>query len=177
MSDGRRRMVRRDLAYHPRWLITTHMTDADLHELRQFICAHRQATLAVSANDEPRTAMVSYAEAADLSGALIHLSNLSPHKRLLLANPRCSLLIAQPDDGRAEVMSLPRVTLQGAAARIDKRTAEYDEARARFLAKLPSSEIMFGLPDFDLIRITFVSGRYIAGFGRAFPFGAADLSA
>jgi putative heme iron utilization protein len=94
---------------------------------------------------------------------------------MLLANPKCSLLIAEPDDGRAEVMSLARVTLQGNAAKIEKNSVDYDEAKALFLAALPTSELMFGLPDFDLIRITIANGRYIAGFGRAFPFTAEDL--
>jgi putative heme iron utilization protein len=151
------------------------MTEDELVALRNFIRRHRQAVLAVSANDEPFTAMTAFVAEPVLRSALIHLSNLSPHKRMLLSNPKCSLLIAEPDDGRAEVMSLARVTLQGTAAKIDKDTTEYAEAKAVYLAALPASELMFGLPDFDLIRITFTSGRYIAGFGRAFPFTATDL--
>ena len=145
------------------------MTDT---ELRSFIHTHRQATLAVSADNEPHTAMVSYAQQG---GLLIHLSNLSLHKRLLLANPTCSLLIAEPDDGRAEVMSLARVTLNGNAIKLDKNTVDYQAAKAAFLAKLPTSEVMFGLADFDLFRITPSSGRFIAGFGRAFGLSSDDL--
>ncbi len=146
-----------------------------LTEVRDFILARRQAVLAVSANDEPFTAMTSYVVEPGLAGFLIHLSDLSPHKRMLLANPKCSLLIAEADDGRAEVMSLARVTLQGLAAKIAKDTDDYAQARARFLARLPSSEIMFGLPDFDLFRITPVGGRFIGGFGRAFAFTSDQL--
>jgi putative heme iron utilization protein len=147
----------------------------DLTALREFIRRHRQAVLAVSANDEPITAMTVYVAEPALRSALIHLSNLSQHKRMLLANPRCSLLIAEPDDGRAEAMTLARVTLQGNAARIEKDSADYAQAKAVYLAASPASELMFGLPDFDLIRISITSGRYIAGFGRAFPFTAEDL--
>lgn len=151
------------------------MDESTRNALREMLKQHRQAVLAVSANDEPFTAMTSYVVEPALRSVLIHLSNLSPHKRMLLANPKCSLLIAEQDDGRAEVMSLARVTLQGAAAKIDKDTTDYAEAKALFLDALPSSELMFGLPDFDLIRIAVTSGRYIAGFGRAFPFTATDL--
>jgi putative heme iron utilization protein len=151
------------------------MIPEELDALRSFIRVHRQATLAVSANDEPFTAMTAYVAEPVLRSVLVHLSNLSQHKRMLLANPKCSLLIAEPDDGRAEVMSLARVTLQGNAAKIEKNSVDYDEAKALFLAALPTSELMFGLPDFDLIRITIANGRYIAGFGRAFPFTAEDL--
>lgn len=143
--------------------------------IHEFIRAHRQATLAVSADDQPFTAMVSYAELGDFSGVLVHLSAISPHKRMLQANPKCSVLIAEPDDGRAEVMSLPRVTLQGSARMLAKGSPEYEAAKARFLAKLPSSEIMFGLPDFDLFAIAPAGGRYIGGFGRAFAFTAEEF--
>ncbi|BCX05340.1 MAG: hypothetical protein KatS3mg053_3278 [Candidatus Roseilinea sp.] len=147
----------------------------DLTEVRNFILARRQATLAVCANDEPFTAMTSYVVEPGVAGLLIHLSDLAPHKRMLLANPKCSVLIAEADDGRAEVMSLARVALQGIAAKIEKHTDDYAQAKARFLARLPSSEIMFGLPDFDLFRITPTGGRFIGGFGRAFAFTADQL--
>jgi hypothetical protein len=143
-------------------------------DLQTFIRTHRQATLAVSADNEPFTAMVSYA--LHNSTLLIHLSNLSPHKRLLLANPKCSLLIAEPDDGRAEVMSLARVTLNGSAIKLDKNTSNYEEAKTAFLTRLPTSELMFGLPDFDLFRIVPTGGRFIAGFGKAFVLSAEELA-
>ena len=151
------------------------MNPDDLAALRSFIREHRQAVLAVSANDEPFTAMTVYVAEPALRSALIHLSNLAQHKRMLLVNPKCSLLIAEPDDGRAEAMSLARVTVQGNAAKIEKETADYAQAKALYLAASPASELMFSLPDFDLIRISITSGRYIAGFGRAFPFAAEDL--
>jgi len=146
-----------------------------LAEVRDFILARRQAVLAVCAGDEPFTAMTSYAAEPGLTGFLIQLSDLSPHKRMLLANPKCSLLIAQADDGRAEVMSLARVMLQGTAAKIEKSSDDYARAKAHFLARLPASQIMFGLPDFDLFRIAPTGGRFIGGFGRAFAFTADQL--
>ena len=150
------------------------MNTSDLDALRELVRSHRQATLAVSANDEPFTAMVSYAMRQG-GGLLIHLSNLSAHKKQLLTNPKCSLLIAEPDDGRAEVMSLARVALNGNAIKLNKETPEYAEAKAAFLAKLPTSEMMFALADFDLFCIVPTSGRFIAGFGRAFGLSTDDL--
>lgn len=144
-------------------------------EIVSFLQKHRQAVLAVSAREEPFTAMVGYAWDAAKGGVLIHLSNLAAHKQQLRENPRCSVLIAEADDGRAEVMSLARVTLQGHAAMLDKASDDYSQAKALFLARMPSAEMMFGLPDFDLFRITISSGRYIAGFGRIMPFQAEDL--
>jgi len=149
--------------------------EAPLDEVRAFILARRQAVLAVCDDCEPLTAMTAYVAEPGLAGLLIHLSDLSPHKRVLLKQPRCSLLIAEPDDGRAEVMSLARVMLQGVAAKIEKSSDDYEAAKARFLARLPASKLMFDLPDFDLFRIAPTGGRFIGGFGRAFAFSAEQL--
>jgi putative heme iron utilization protein len=149
--------------------------EAPLDEVRAFILARRQAVLAVCDAGEPLTAMTAYVAELGLAGLLIHLSDLSPHKRVLLKHPTCSLLIAESDDGRAEVMSLARVMLQGVAAKIEKASDDYEAAKARFLARLPASKLMFDLPDFDLFRITPTGGRFIGGFGRAFAFTAEQL--
>ncbi len=149
--------------------------EAPLDEVRAFILARRQAVLAVCDAGEPLTAMTAYVVEPGLAGLLIHLSDLSPHKRVLLKHPTCSLLIAESDDGRAEVMSLARVMLQGVAAKIEKAGDDYEVAKARFLARLPASKLMFDLPDFDLFRITPTGGRFIGGFGRAFAFTAEQL--
>ncbi|MFN3704663.1 MAG: pyridoxamine 5'-phosphate oxidase family protein [Thermoflexales bacterium] len=149
----------------------------DLGVVREFIRRYRQATLAVCERGEPLTAMVAYVPTADCSAVFIQLSNLSPHKRMLLANPRCSVLIAAPDDGRAEVLSLPRVTLQGHAFKLDKGDPEYAQSRSYVLERMPSSAVLFSLPDFDLFRITFTEGRFIGGFGQAFAFSVEMLTA
>lgn len=149
-----------------------------LPEVSAFILKHRVAALAVPGDPAPITAMTSYVPEDERgSRVLIHLSSLSPHKRALLLNPMCSLLIAEPDDGRAEPMSLARLSLQGSAEKLDKQTEDYAQAKARFLARFPGSAVMFDLPDFDLFRITFTEGRFVGGFGRAFAFTAAQLLA
>jgi hypothetical protein len=147
-------------------------TDEQLTALSALIRARRSAALAViDAEGAPLTAMVSYVETPDLSGLLLHLSGLSAHKRALLRDTRCSLLICQEDHaGVAEVMQLERVAIQGEAAVIAKSGPDYAAMRARFLQKLPGAELMFGLDDFDLLRITPRSARYVAGFGRAMTF-------
>lgn len=156
------------------------MNTKELEELHDFVWRYRQATLATVDGGAPHTAMVSYAEERPRAGqpnpnrplagmtVLIHLSDLTAHKRHLRADPRCSLLIAEPDSGRGEVLSLSRLSLQGVASLIPKGTIEYDDAKQRYLAKLPTSAMMFALADFDLFRIHFTGGRFVAGFGRAY---------
>ena len=146
------------------------MNPEHMQSLLTLIRRHRQATLAVVDADagEPVTARVSYVEEPDCAAVLIHLSNLSAHKRILQRNPMCSLLICEPDPGVGDVLSLARVALQATASQLARGGEEYAQAKARFLEKLPSAEIMFALPDFDLFRVQPRRARFIAGFGRAF---------
>lgn len=74
----------------------------------------------------------------------------------------CSILICEPDLGTGEVMSLARVALQTTAFQLERRSAAYARAWQRFLEKIPSAEIMFSLPDFDLFRLVPRRARYIA---------------
>ena len=68
-------------------------------------------------------------------------------------------------------MALARASLQATAVQIERGGDEYERAKQRFLQKLPSAEIMFALPDFDLFRVRPQRVRFIAGFGRAFEIG------
>jgi putative heme iron utilization protein len=155
------------------------MAEADLIAIRALIASHRQAALAVLSDGAPLTAMVAYAEEPDCSGVLLLLSGLSAHKRALIVEPACSLLICEPDDGVGDVMTRQRVALQGRAALIARDDPGYAQARATYLIKLPDAEMLFGLGDFDLLRIRPTAARYVAGFGRAltldpWPFSAAE---
>ncbi len=143
------------------------MNATDKTALSALIRAHRQAALAVLVDDAPLTAMVAYAELPDLSGLLVLLSSLSAHKRALMANPVCSLLICEPDDGAGDVMTRARVSLQARAHLIARDAVDFAAARDCYLAKLPAAAQLFALADFDLLCITPTSARFVAGFGRA----------
>jgi heme iron utilization protein len=152
------------------------MNDADRDAIRALIQTHRQAALAVTWEGSPLAAMTAYAEEPGLRGFLILLSGLSAHKRALLIDPACSLLICEPDDGSGDVMTRQRIALQGRAAVIARDATDYSAARAIYLAKLPDAEMLFGLGDFDLLRITPSSARFVAGFGRALTINQWQVS-
>jgi putative heme iron utilization protein len=127
------------------------MNATDKTALSALIRAHRQAALAVLVDDAPLTAMVAYAELPDLSGLLVLLSSLSAHKRALLANPVCSLLICEPDDGAGDVMTRARVSLQGRAHLIARDAGDFAAARDCYLAKLPAGRLWPGADDCAMV--------------------------
>lgn len=146
--------------------------------LSRLLTQRRQAVLAtLDPSGAPYTAMVAFAAEAGLGGILVHLSGLSAHKGHLLADPRCSLLVFEPDNGHVEILQHARVSLGCRAELLAKDGPDFAPARERYLAKYPGHKLMFGLGDFDLLRLRPQSGLMNAGFGRAFAVTPADLAA
>jgi putative heme iron utilization protein len=151
----------------------------DRAALRALVQGRRQAALGTLDRGAPFVSMTLYALEARAGAApapLVHVSRLSPHTRHLLADPRCSLLIALPDVGDGDPQALARVTLQCQAQPLATEDATYQAARDAYLARLPQQEYLFGFPDFVLFRLEPHEARYIGGFAKAFSLTAQQLA-
>jgi hypothetical protein len=151
--------------------------DRALAELASLVRDHRQAVLATLDGAMPYVAMLAYVPEPDFGAFLVHLSDLAAHKRHLRSEPRCALLIFEPDDGRREILQHRRVSLECRADFLAKDDPAYDVAREHYLAALPMHRLMFGLGDFDLVRLVPERGLLNAGFGRAFRLAPESLLA
>lgn len=100
--------------------------------------------------------------ALDGGNPVFLISTLAEHTRNLLADPRASLLIAEPGDG--DPLARGRVTLLGPCTRL----AGDDAARARvtFAAAHPDSAYYMDFGDFGLFGLQVTAVRYIGGYGR-----------
>lgn len=144
-----------------------------MDELSEQTLAHiiretRLAALGTLHDGEPNLAMVAYAFAEDFSAFYIHVSKLGKHTRDMEADPRVSLLIAQEDDHRADPQTLARLSLQATVEILPRNAPDYLLIKNRYLRRFPEAEQLFSLGDFNIWKITPTSGRYVAGFGRAF---------
>lgn len=128
----------------------------------------RIATLGTLHDGEPNLAMVAYIFADDFSAFYIHVSKLGKHTRDMENDPRVSLLIAETDDQRADLQTLARVSLQGIAELLLHDASDYSQIKHQYLKRFPEAKPMFSMGDFNLWKITPKSGRFVAGFGRAF---------
>lgn len=145
--------------------------------LLRLVRGHRQAALATLDDGAPHVAMVAYAAEDGFAGFLLHLSDLAAHKRHLRADARCALLIFEPDDQpTVEVLTRKRVSLSCTASVVPKGGDAHAAAKATYLAQLPKHAMMFGLGDFDLVRLTPGGGLLNAGFGQAYRLTPADLA-
>jgi putative heme iron utilization protein len=144
------------------------MKHEELATIAALIREQHQAALGTLHEQAPFVSMVAYAAEPDFGGVLLHLSQLAPHTKNLLAAPAASLLICERDDGRDDVQTLARITLTGEAKSLDAASAEYASARDWYLARLPAAEMLFSLPDFLLFRFVPREARYVGGFARIY---------
>lgn len=146
--------------------------DPDLRiEARRLLRSIRAATLATLGPDgTPFASLTAVATSPDGCPILL-LSRLASHTGHLEGDPRCSLLLAQA--GRGDPLAHPRLTVVGRATRI--AGCDATEARRRFLARNPKSELYADFPDFGFWRVALDTGHLNGGFGRAAQFAAADI--
>lgn len=106
----------------------------------------------------------------------VFLSRLAPHTENLLKQPRAGVLWVE-DEGRSRnLFARERLSAQCEVETMDRESPEglriLDEMQARFGSTV---DLLRGLPDFILFRLTPTKGRYIRGFGAAFAFDGFDL--
>ena len=112
--------------------------------------------------------------ATDIDGApLILISGLSTHTKQLIADPRCSLLLAQT--GKGDPLAHPRLTVVARARRIERESEEANRIRRRFLARHPKAEMYADFGDFAFWRLEPEQFYLNGGFARAWDGPATDI--
>ena len=135
---------------------------------RCLLRAARVGTLATSDDGHPFASLVTPTCTPEVS-ILMLLSRLSQHTRHLLADPRCSILVAGTPE-TANPQTTPRVTVSGKA-----ELHPDPDAKARFLAIHPYATLYADFGDFSLFRLTPAEALFVGGFGRARRLTAASL--
>ena len=75
----------------------------------------------------------------------------------------------------SDPQTLARVSMRGVAEILPRTDSDYTKVKSLYLARFPEAEQLFSLGDFNLWKITPKSGRYVAGFARAFNLGSETL--
>ncbi|MFT3666707.1 pyridoxamine 5'-phosphate oxidase family protein [Piscinibacter sp.] len=143
------------------------MDAQDALRLRRLLDARPVAALATLHRGEPALSMVPFVLRADDHAPLIHVSALATHTRDMREHPRVSLMVMAEATPDVMPQALPRVALQADARTLPREGAEYDAAKALYLARFPDATMTFELADFAIVVLTPVSARLVAGFGRA----------
>ena len=153
------------------------MDEKESEKLRNLLLNTRWGALATALDDVPYASWVAYVVEPDFQGFLLHLSRLARHTRFLMENPAASLALCEPDDGRSDPQTLARVSLSGWVQELVRGSDEYNQARARYLARLPDAEPLFGFADFHLFRLKLEQAQFVPGLGQAKRLRASDFGA
>lgn len=151
------------------------MTGAEARLLKSLLTEIRVLSLAVIADGVPVAGLLPFAARPDLAGVIIHASRLARHARGLLSGAPCAYLVHAADHPDGDPLQVPRLSVEGVVRTLTRNSPEYDEARALYLARLPSSAATFELGDFDLHELRFLRGRFVTGFGRALNLSEVNL--
>ena len=151
------------------------MDRAVLEGIRRLLDHTRVLSLAVLVEGDPEAALLPFARSDDYAAVYVQASGLSRHARGLIAGAAVGVLVHAGDTPDTDPMQLPRLSMQATVAVLDKSSAEFASAGARFVARFPGAEMTLGLGDFNLYELSFRRGRYVEGFARAFNVGPDTL--
>ena len=152
------------------------MDRSDALDLRTLLLSQPVAALATLHRGEPAVSMVPFAMLPQGRGLVIHVSDLATHTRDMRAEPAVALLVTAGADRADSPLALPRASLAGRARPCPVDDPDHAEARVAYLARLPQSEPLFSFGDFSLFVVEVRAVRYVAGFGRALSFTAAQFA-
>lgn len=137
---------------------------------RSLIDAARFGALAVRDQETGDPVVTRIALVPGPDGAPMTLvSDLSSHTPALLAHPRCSVLVGEPE-AKGDPLTHPRLTLMAEAQETDKAAG-----KALYLAAYPKAKLYYDFTDFRLIRLVPIRAMLNGGFGKAFALSAADI--
>ncbi len=128
----------------------------------------RLASLGTLRDNTPFVSMVAFVPASDFSAFYIQVSRLAQHTTDMQKDKHVSLLISEVDDGRADPLTLARVSIRGVVELMPSGEPGYTPIKSTYLERFPESEPLFELGDFELWRILPKGGRYVAGLAKAY---------
>lgn len=149
--------------------------DDDVRRLaKSFLRTSRFGALATldPVSGSPMASRVSVA--SDVDGSPVFLiSRLSGHFTALEDDARASILLGEP--GKGDPLAHPRITVMGAACRLDGMNR--DRVKARFLARHPKAALYADFGDFAFWRLEIARASFNGGFGKAYDLANDDLLA
>lgn len=142
-------------------------------EARTLVAGATQGVLASLTGDgAPWGSVVTYGPLADGAPVLL-VSLMAEHTRNLEADPRASLVVAEPPNDE-NPLDRGRVTLAGRV--IQPAGPARAAARAAHLAAMPSAELYVDFDDFRLFALQVERVRWVGGYGRMDSVDAAGYA-
>jgi heme iron utilization protein len=137
-------------------------------DMREFRAGFDNLMLATVSPDGIPEASAAPAVAGESGEFYIYISRLSRHTVNLEAHPQAGVLLIEPADAAPNAFARRRLSYQCRATPVPRDTATFDLVLQRFAERFGDIvDTLRNLPDFQLVRLTPVSGSYVRGFGQA----------
>ncbi|MCO6411725.1 MAG: pyridoxamine 5'-phosphate oxidase family protein [Thiogranum sp.] len=137
-------------------------------DMRRFRASVDNLLLATVSPDGVPEASAAPAIAGDSGEFYIYISRLARHTANLEAHPQAGVLLIEPVDAAANAFARQRLSYQCKATLVPRDTVTFNLTMQRFTERFGDIvATLRNLPDFQLVRLTPVSGTYVRGFGQA----------
>lgn len=143
--------------------------DADvLRGIRGLLSERRVLCLAAVIDGEPAASLLAFAVAPDFRGVFVQASALAKHSQALQPGARVAVLVHGNDTEDVDALQVPRLSVQAGVEVLGRDTEAFRAASRVFVERLPGAAVTLDFADFNLYRLAFVQGRYVAGFAQAY---------
>ncbi|MBE9214756.1 pyridoxamine 5'-phosphate oxidase family protein [Plectonema cf. radiosum LEGE 06105] len=106
----------------------------------------------------------------------IYVSGLSTHTQNLNINPRLSVLFIEDEAKTSQIFARRRLSYDCSASLIERETDEWKKIVDKFQTRFGEIiEMLRGLADFRIFKLTPHNGRFVIGFGAAYHISGDNL--
>ncbi|MEO1429721.1 MAG: pyridoxamine 5'-phosphate oxidase family protein [Cyanobacteria bacterium J06633_8] len=106
----------------------------------------------------------------------IYVSGLSTHTQNLNVNQKASVLFVEDEAQTPQIFARRRLNYDCTATLIDRETDEWKKVVDDFAERFGEIiEMLRGLADFRIFKLTPYSGRFVIGFGQAYHINGDNL--
>lgn len=112
----------------------------------------------------------------DSKNIYIYVSGLSTHTKNLYANPHVSVLFIEDEAKSNLIFARRRLSFDCTATLIERETDNWNQIVEQFQGRFGEIvEVLRGLSDFRIFRLTPSEGRFVVGFGGAYHISGDNL--
>lgn len=102
-------------------------------------------------------------------------SGLAVHTQNLNKNSRVSALFIEDEGNSEDIFARPRLSLNCQATFLERETEEWQELSDRFAERFGDIiQTLRSLPDFRIVKLTPIGGRFVQGFGQVYRINRED---
>ena len=106
----------------------------------------------------------------------IYVSGLSIHTQNINLNQKVNVLFIEDEAQTSQIFARRRLNYQCTASLIERETDEWLNIVGKFEARFGEIiEMLRGLADFRIFKLTPDSGRFVIGFGQAYDISGDNL--